>query len=96
VRTDIVDAFIKVQNPTERLLRGGDVVPFGAKHDDRRADVAQVDRAAIGSLDLSGSEVVADEKLVDDQLDFLCIEVDVTAPPAFETQIALGFRVYLE
>ena len=46
-------------------------------------------------LILPGREVVADEQLVDDELDFLGIHVDVAAPPALELKIAGGFRVDL-
>ncbi len=47
------------------------------------------------SLDPAGREIVADEQLVDDELDFLGIEIDVAAPPALEAEIALGFGVDL-
>src|SRR6185437_8276595 len=41
--------------------------------------------------DASGGQVVADEKLIDDELDFLGIEVDVSAPPALELKISWRF-----
>src|SRR5436309_1888209 len=49
----------------------------------------------------AGSELVADEQLVDDELDLFSVEVDVAAPPALETEIArrlvvdLGIEIVL-
>ena len=40
-------------------------------------------------------QLVADEQLIDDELDLLGIQVDVTAPPALETEIAWRFGVDL-
>ena len=45
---DFVDAFIKIENPIERLLRRRDVVALRAEHHDRRADIAQIDGHAVG------------------------------------------------
>ena len=45
VGADLVDVVVEIENPAERLLRRRDVVALRAEHDDRRADVAQVDRA---------------------------------------------------
>src|SRR5579864_2483971 len=84
-----VDILVEIEQPAKRLLRRRDVVALGAEHDNRRTDVAQVDRALVGGLDSSGGQVVADEQFVDDELDLLGIEVDVTAPPALELQIPL-------
>ena len=46
-------------------------------------------------LDHSGRELVADEQLVDDGLDFLAVQVDVPAPPPLEAEIARGLGVDL-
>src|SRR5262249_28205982 len=43
----------------------------------------------------SGSEIVADEQLIDDELHFLGVEIDVASPPALETQIAWRLGVDL-
>ena len=95
VRPDLVDVVVEVENPVQRLLRRGDVVALGAEHHDRRTDVAEIDRGAVGHLDAAGGEIVADEELIDDELDFLGIEIDVAAPPALEFEIAVGFGVDL-
>ena len=50
---------------------------------------------AVRGLDLAGGEIVADEQLVDDELDFLGIEIDVAAPPALEAEIARRLGVDL-
>src|SRR5262249_49342293 len=41
------------------------------------------------------SEIVADEQLIDDELHLLGVEIDVTSPPALETQIARRLGVDL-
>ncbi len=92
---DLVDVGIEVEDPVQRLLRWSDVVALGAEHHDRRADIAQVDRCAVGHLDAAGGEVIADEELIDDELNLLGIQIDVAAPPALEIEIAIGFGVDL-
>ena len=94
-RPDLVDVVIEVENPAERLLRRGDVVALRAEHHDRRTDVAKIDGGAVGGLDAAGGEIIADEQLVDDELDFFGIEIDVAAPPALELEVTLGFGVDL-
>jgi hypothetical protein len=91
--TDLVDILVEVENPSERLLRRRDVVAAGAEHHDRCADVPKIYGGAVRRLDPSGGEIVADEQLVDDELHFLGIENDVTAPPALEIQIARSLAV---
>ena len=41
--------------------------------------IAKVDRRAVGSLDSARRKIVADEQLVDDELDFLGVQIDVAA-----------------
>ena len=50
---------------------------------------------AVGHLDPAGGEIVADEQFIDDELDFLGVQIDVPAPPAFEFEIAIGLGVDL-
>ena len=69
--------------------------PLRAEHDDRRANIAKVDRRAVGSLDPACRKIIADEQFIDDELDFLGVQVDVTAPPAFEAEITRGLGVDL-
>ena len=95
VGADVVDVVVEIEDPSQRLLRRRDVVALGAEHDDRRADVAQVDRRAVRGLDHSRRKLVADEQLVDDELDFLGVEIDVAAPPALEAEIARRLGVDL-
>ena len=42
-----------------------------------------------------GGEIVADEQLVDDELDLLGIQIDVAAPPVLEAEIARRFGIDL-
>ena len=46
-------------------------------------------------LILPGGEIVADEEFIDDELDFLGIQIDVPAPPALEFEIAVGLGIDL-
>ena len=94
-RPDLVDIVIEVENPVERLLRRRDVVALRAEHHDRRTDVAKVDGGAVRRLDAPRGQLVADEQLVDDELDFLGIEVDMPAPPALELKVSGRFGVDL-
>ena len=86
---------IQIGDPAERLLRRGDVVAPGAEHDDRRADVAQVDARAVGGAQLAGGELVADEQVVGDPLHLLGVEQHRAAPPGLEFQEALRLGVDL-
>src|SRR6476659_3951429 len=95
VGADLIDALVQVQYPSERLLGRRDVVAFRAKRHDGSANIAQIDRGAVRGLNTPGGEVVADEQLVDDELDLLRVQVDVSAPPALEAQIARGLGVDL-
>ena len=88
VAADFVDAIIKIEDPSESLLWRCDIVALRAKHDDRRTDVAQIDRRAVGRFDLPGGKIVADEKFIDDKLDFLGVQIDMAAPPALEAEIS--------
>src|SRR4029077_279647 len=95
VAADVVDAVVEIENPTQRLLRRRNVVAFRAEHDDWRPYIAQIDRHAVRGLNPSRREIVADEQLIDDELNLFGIQGDVSAPPALESQIALRFRVDL-
>jgi hypothetical protein len=98
---DVVHVVIEIEDPAERLLRRRDVVALGAEHDDRRTDVAEIDRCPVRGLDGACRELVADEQLVDDRLDLLGVQVDVAAPPLLEAEIArrlgvdLGIQIVL-
>src|SRR5271165_2512423 len=92
---DIVDVLIEIKNPSERLLRRCDVVSPGTEYEDRRADIAQVDRGSVGGEDPACRKIVTDEEFVDNELYFLCVESNVTSPPSLEVEIALGFGVDL-
>src|SRR5215469_5991155 len=91
VGADLVDIFVEIENPPERLLRRGYVVSLGAKYHDRRADIAQVDRRSIRYTDISGGQMVASEQLIDDELDRLGIQIPLAAPPSLETLIPRRF-----
>src|SRR5690606_10425750 len=93
VRHDFGVVLVQVGDPAQRLGRRGDVVALGTEHDDGRTDVAQVDADAVGSDQPGGGQAVADEQVVDDVLDLRAVQVDVSAPPFFEAQVAGGFGV---
>src|SRR6516165_9768597 len=90
---DLVDVIIEIKNPVERLLYRRDVVALRAEHHDRRADITKVDGGPIGGFDAPCRKVVANEQLVNDELDFLGIQVDMATPPALELEIARWFGV---
>src|SRR6516162_893493 len=95
IGSNLVDALIKVEYPSKRLLGRRDVVALRAEHHDRGTDVAKIDRSAVRGLDLSLGEMIADEQLIDDRLDLLGIQIDVASPPLLKTKIARGLRVDL-
>src|ERR1700743_2477355 len=95
VVADIVDVAVEIKNPAQRLLRRRNVVALGTEHHDGRSYLTQVDHRAIGSLEPTGSQIVADEKLVNDELDFLGVQIDMAAPPALELEVSFGFGVDL-
>ena len=84
---------VQVGDPAQGLGRWRDVVPIGAEHQDRRANIAQVDAHAIGCHQLGGAQLVADEQVIDDVLYFHIVQEDVAAPVLFELQVARAFRV---
>src|SRR5215813_8862217 len=84
-RADLVDILIQIENPTECLRGRRDVVTLGAENDDGRPNVAQVDGHAISGLYSARREFVPYEQLIDNELDFFSIQVDVATPPALET-----------
>src|SRR5262249_9586317 len=83
---ELIGVFIEIEYPSERLLRRSNIVPLGAEHDDRRANAAQINLKSAGSPDFAGSKIVADEQFIDDELNLLGVQIDVTAPPAFEAE----------
>src|SRR5215472_16825149 len=93
VSADLVDTFVEIENPPERLLRRGYVVSLAAKYDDRRANITQVDRRAIRYTDISGGQVVANEQLINDELDLSGVQIDMAAPPALKAEIPRCFRI---
>src|SRR5215475_11025140 len=86
---------IEIENPAECLPGGRDVIALRAEHHDRRSNVTKVYGPAIAGLDHAGRELIPNEQLIDDELDFLGIEIDMGAPPAFEAEIAWGLGVDL-
>ena len=60
---DFIDVGVEIENPVQRLLRRRDIVALGAEYQDRRSDIAQIDRLTVGHLDPAGGEIVADEEL---------------------------------
>ena len=95
VGDDLVVVLVEIGDPAQRLLRRRDVVAPRAQHDDRRADVAQVDAHAAGRVDLARGELVADEEVVGDPLHLAGVEQDRAAPPGLEVEEARRFGVDL-
>ena len=93
VGANLVIGSVQIGDPAQGLLRRRDVVALGAETDDRRADIAQVDALAIAGDDFGGGQLVADEELIDDPLNFFGVEIDVAAPPFLEFQEASGALV---
>src|ERR1700747_1226126 len=95
VGPDFIDVGIEIDDPVQRLLRWRDIVALGAEYQDRRSDIAQIDCLTVRHLDPAGGEVVADEEFIDDELDLLGIQVDMSAPPTFEFEVPLGLSIDL-
>src|SRR4030095_11643541 len=57
------------------------------EQDDRRLDVAQVERLAAGTFS-AGPELVADEQVAGDPLDLLAVHQIEATPPALELEEA--------
>ncbi|MCE3250881.1 MAG: hypothetical protein K0R41_4706, partial [Geminicoccaceae bacterium] len=95
VGADLVDAVVEVRDPVQRLRRRRDVVAPRRDHDDRRADVPQVDAPAVGGLDRAARQLVADEQLVGDEAHLLLGGEEVAAPPLLEAEIARLLGVHL-
>src|SRR5690348_14371237 len=93
IGADFVDILVEIDDPAQRLLRRRYVVALRAKYDNRRANVPQIDCGAIRNANISRRKVVADEQFVDDELDFLGIEIDMASPPAFKTEISGSFGI---
>jgi len=86
---------VQVGDPAQGLGRWRDVVPIGAEHQDRRANIAQVDAHAIRRHQLRRTQFVADEQVIDDVLYFHIVQEHVAAPVLLELQVARAFRVDL-
>src|SRR5262249_1079389 len=84
VRSNFVDILVQVENPAERLGRRRDVVALREKHHHGPPEVSKVDCLSVGRLNPASRKLVADEQLIDDKLNFLGIEIDMTAPPALK------------
>src|SRR5262249_51158006 len=61
IGADSVEVFVEIEDPSQRLLRRCDVVAMRAKYDDRRANVPQIDRGAVGRSNIPGRQIVANE-----------------------------------
>src|SRR4249919_957212 len=70
-----------------------DVVALRTEHDDWGRYFPKVNGLTIRCLDASGGDVVADEQLIDNELNLLGIQIDMAAPPALEFEIAIRLAV---
>src|SRR6516162_3756470 len=95
IGSNLVDALIKVEYPSKRLLGRRDVVALRAEYHYRGTDVAKINRSTVRGLNLSFGEMIADEQLIDDKPDLLGIQIDVPSPPLLKTKIAWGLGVDL-
>src|SRR5262245_150160 len=80
-------------DPVQCLLRWRNVVAMASEYDDRRLDLAQVDRSAPGQRRCALLEPVADEQILDDPADLSLIHEVEARPPAFEAGEALRFGI---
>ena len=93
MRLDLLVVFVQIDDPAQGLRGRGNVVALRTEHDDRRVDVAQVDAGAVARDQFGCRKPVTDEQVIDNELDFLAVEVHMAAPPPLEAKVALGFRV---
>src|SRR4051794_40138714 len=94
-RLQILCRGVEVRDPVEGLLRRRDVVTKRGEQDDGGADSPKVEGVPLGPLCAPGCELVADEQVVDDPLDFLPAHQKEAAPPALKFQKALRLGVDL-
>ena len=95
MRADLVDVVVQVRDPVQRLGRGRDVVAPGRDHDDRRADVPEVDAPPVGGLNRARRQLVADEQLVRDEAHLVLGGEEIAAPPLLEAEVALFLGIDL-
>ena len=86
---DVVDVPIQIEDEAERLRRRTDVVTRRGKNNDWRGDVANIEGRAIPRLQLVASQLVADEKIVHQELQLVAVQLDKVAPPLLEVKVAL-------
>src|SRR5271166_3896163 len=86
---EVVHVAVEIENPPQRLRRRTDVVAHRGKNDDRRGDVAQIESRAVARLQLVAGQLVADEEVVDQELQLVAVELDEVAPPFLELEEAL-------
>jgi len=89
VGPDLVDVGVEIEYPVQGCC-AGDVVALGAET--TIGDLI-LRRSTVSPFDIlmrPGSEIVADEQFIDDELNLLGIQVDVAAPPALEFEVAIG------
>ncbi len=85
---DIVDVPVKIEGPAECLRRRADVVFRRGEHDDRRGDGAKIKGRAIARLELIAGQLVANEQVIDQELQLITVQLDEIPPPPLELQVA--------
>ena len=90
---DLIGGAIHVRHPVERLLRWGDVVAHGGEQDDRRLDGTKIEGLTVLRPSSALPQIVADEQVIDNPLNFLAVEEIEATPPALEVEEARRFGV---
>src|SRR5689334_20916192 len=83
-----VGAAVDVANPVECLLWRRNVVSHRRKQNDGRFDVAQVEGFSALCPGFTRPQLVADEQVLCNPLDFFTVHQEKPAPPALELQKA--------
>src|SRR4051794_25636466 len=93
VTANLIDVFVKIADPAERLRWRRDIITLRAEHHDRGADRTQIDARTIGRDNLRTRQLIADEELVRNELHLLGVERHMAAPPFLEAEVTRSFGV---
>ena len=93
---NVIHIAVEVENPAKRLWRRADVVALGGEDDDRRGDVADIEHRAVMRFQRVAGQLVADEQVVDQELQLVAIKLDEVAPPFLEGKVAFGVAVDMD
>src|SRR6266568_1383244 len=90
---EVVGVPVDCRNPPKSLMWRRNVVSIGSEDDERVADTAQVNGAAITDANFALLQLVADEEIFHDGNYLFPAEPIVAAPPAFEFEETPAFTI---